>query len=220
MSSRLTFHSSFAAGAVAALAGLMASGALAGTDLTTGRILDTPGKHIMASNVIGAAAGLEERNALPVTLRARVAAVEAETIPELRQALAPLEAAGRRQALDGTWDSFALEAWLEALEAPGAGYARLAGKATEAGWLDYDLIAEGVADGFRGRRITEQDLRAATEIALLDARVMLGGRGPVFGVMLEAGRETEIDGRGPLEPAAAGTLPSTFLLADREGPDF
>lgn len=203
--------------AAVGLSFLCTTGALAANELTQGSILNTPGKHIMASNIIGAADGLETRGLLPAALQTRVQAIEAETLPEVREALVEIEAAGKRQALRGEWDAHALEAYVMALSMPGSAYRALAKDATQTGETDFDIIEEGLIDKLHGQQITDQFYTAAVEITVLDGEYQLSNASPAFGSpvpLLRAAFYLDLAELGPVAPGAEGEPPEIFIAGE------
>lgn len=203
--------------AAMALSVLCSSGALAAEDLTRGTVLNTPGKHIMASNVLGAADGLEIRGLLSPELQSRVNAIEAETLPQVREALSEVEAAGKLHALRGEWDSHALEAYLVALSMPGSAYLSLAKDAIQTGETDFDIVEEGLIDRLQGQSISDQFYTATIEITVLDAEFAMARSKPAFGSvdpLIKAAFSIDLTELGPVAPGAAGDPPEIFVAGD------
>lgn len=203
--------------AALALGMLCSTGAMAAEDLTRGSVLDTPGKHIMASNIIGAAEGLESKGLLPRDLQNRMQDLEAETLPKVREALAEVEAAGKRQALGGEWDANALEAYLVALSMPGSAYLSLSRDAVQTGETDFDIVEEGLLDRLHGQKISDQFYTAAIEITVLDGEFALAKGSPIFGTaepLLRAAFAIDLAELGPVAPGAVGEAPLLFVAGE------
>ena len=158
------------------VSGLYAGVALADNPLYAGKVLNLPGKHIMASNLIGAADGLEEKGVLSADMRERVDGIAAETLPEVRKVLSAIEEAGRKQAIAGEWSSVALETYLDALERPGSDYEGIAKASTVSGEIDIDLICEAVANRMQG---------SSTPPLLFQAMIEISGLQAAYGLSVE-----------------------------------
>ena len=82
---------------------------------TNGDIIDTPGKAVVASVVLGAGDALEEQGKIDELTAVRLDLIEADMHSQVRLALQSAEQNARAQALRGEWTVDTLNSWMDAM---------------------------------------------------------------------------------------------------------